>query len=455
MRGDRQVANVDYFETYAPVVSLTTVRLLLVLSVAFDLTTRQVDYANAFAQADLNKEVYVELPRGFDPPDTDSTSGYVLKLRKSLYGLKQAPLKFFELLKSKLEARGFRQSEHDPCLFIRPDMVCVCYIDDCLICGRDSKKVDEMIASIDMELTVEGDIETFLGIHFDRDSANGRIKLTQEGLINKVLKTTGLENCNADRTPATTEPLGSDKNGEPYDEKWSYPSVVGMLLYLASNSKPDIAFAVHQAARFTHDPKKSHAKAVKRICRYLKGTIEDGIILKPTEEWTVDCHVDADFAGLWGVEDDQDPICVKSRTGYVLSVAGCPVTWVSKLQSEITVSTLESEYVALSFACRDLIPLRRLVAELSVPLHKGENLQCRAYSNIWEDNNGCISLVNLNRMTPRTKHIGIKYHFAREYVKNGEVKVLKIDTKEQLADIMTKGLAPEPFVAIRKLLCGW
>ena len=105
-----------------------------------------------------------------------------------------------------------------------------------------------------------------------------------------------------------------------------------MLLYLSSNSRPDIAFAVHQCARFTHSPKKSHGQAVKRIIRYLKATETKGLIMKPTKILTLDCYVDADFTGLYGQEDNQDPICVKSRTGYVLTLGNCPLMWVSKLQ---------------------------------------------------------------------------------------------------------------------------
>jgi hypothetical protein len=139
-------------------------------------------------------------------------------------------------------------------------------------------------------------------------------------------------------------------NGEPFDEDWEYARAVGMLLYLSSNSRPDIQFAVHQCARFTHFPKKSHGEAVKRICRYLAGTARKGVEFNPTKAMELDCYVDADFAGLWNHEDDQDPVCVKSRTGYVITLGGCPVLWVSKLQTEIALSTLESEYIALSQA---------------------------------------------------------------------------------------------------------
>jgi hypothetical protein len=175
--------------------------------------------------------------------------------------------------------------------------------------------MDELIEKLGkmMTLTVEGnDVSAFLGIQFKR--VGKTIELTQVGLIDRVLKAMGMENCEVKHTPAENKPLGSDKQGQAFKEDWSYSSVVGMLLYLASNSRPDIAFAVHQAARFTHTPKQSHGVALKGIARYLKGARTRGLILKPTGQLKVDCYVDADFAGLWGSEDPDDPIVAKSRT---------------------------------------------------------------------------------------------------------------------------------------------
>jgi hypothetical protein len=134
-----------------------------------------------------------------------------------------------------------------------------------------------------------------------------------------VIDYVGLTSANPDTTPAV-ETLGADKDGLPFTEPWNYASAVGMLMYLSANTHPEIGFAVHQCARFTHAPKASRGKALKQICRYLKGCLDDGLILNPSQELAVDCYADADFAGLWGSENVQDPTCVKSRTGYVLVV---------------------------------------------------------------------------------------------------------------------------------------
>ena len=420
VRGDKQTYRLDYFETYAPVVQWIRIWLVLLMVLVFSWETVQTDYTNAFAQAFLTEDVYMELPKDF-APDTEDGEEYVLHLKKSLYGLKQAPLSWYDHLKSHLEQRGFKQSPFDPCLFYDPNkrILCLVYIDDVIWAGPDKARIMKVLESLkdDLEMTVEGDVSAYLGIDFERLS-NGQIKLKQYGLIDKVLNATGLQDCNPDKTPASQKPLGKDQDGEDYAEQWSYASVVGMLLYLASNSRPEIAYAVHQCARFTHNPKASHAKAVKRICRYLKGTRDQGMILTPSKDClSVDCYVDADFAGQWNSEDPQDPLCVKSRTGYVLMVADCPVHWVSKLQTEIAVSTMEAEYIALSLAMRDLIPLRGLVDEIKTMFDIDE-LPCRAYSKVFEDNNGTILLATSPRMTPRSKHIAVKYHFFKEHVYN-------------------------------------
>jgi hypothetical protein len=454
VRGDQQVEGIDYFDTYAPVVSWVVVRLLLTMSIVMGLATKQVDYTNAFAQADLlsSEHVYVEIPKGFEP---DCEGDKVLKLNKSLYGLHQSPIRWFDKLKDGLITRGFRQSTVDACLFLHNDMICVCYVDDCLFFSRDSKLIDNMIVSLkeDFDLEPEDDVSAFLGIKIN-ELDDGQIELSQPALIERILEATDMKDCNTKGTPASTKPVGTDEYGPVCEATFEYAQVVGMLMYLSCNTRPDIAFAVHQVARFTHRPKRSHEEAIKRICRYLQGTKEKGIMFTPTGKFDLDCYVDADFAGLFGYEDDQDPVCVRSRTGYVLIFGGCPLLWSSKLQTEIALSTMEAEYIALSQSMRDLLPTKITVQEVANCL--GVNLDLvQTHSTVFEDNNGALALASSPRMTPRSKHIGLKYHFFREAVTRGVVKIVKIDTELQKADIFTKGLVQVKFERIRKLLMGW
>ena len=452
VRGDRQIFGLDFDETYAPVVQWSTVRLMLSLSLSLGLKTKQVDYTNAFVQAKIDGEIYCELPQEFLGPDDDGQ--YVLKLKKSLYGLKQAPRLWFKTLEKSLHARGFVSSKVDPCLFLSDDLIAVVYVDDVLFFGKSDKVINKMIASLkkDFDLNVEGTVEAFLGVEVleHKDGVLAR----QSGLTKRIIAAVGMEKANSCKTPASTIGLGADIGGAPKKESWSYSSVVGMLLYLAGNTRPDIAFAVHQCARFSHRPMKVHEDAVKRIVRYLVGTVDKGLVFRPQDEIVLEAFADADFAGLWNVEDAQDPTCVKSRTGYLIRLGKVPVVWKSKLQTLIAVSTMEAEYVSLSMCMRELIPLRRVLKELQGVLKFKSSVSSTACT-LFEDNQGAVTLANVPKMTPRSKHIAIPYHFFREHVKKKEVEVKYIKTDDQLADLLTKGLVEVKFEGLRDKLMGW
>jgi hypothetical protein len=138
-----------------------------------------------------------------------------------------------------------------------------------------------------------------------------------------------------------------------------------MLQYLQNHSLPDITFAVSQCARFVHNPRRCHERALEHIGQYLKGTVDRGLLLQPNNDLTIYCYVDADFAGLWPHEEQTDPVCVKSRTGFVICISNCPVIWGSKLQHEISKSTMEAEYNALSYTMRELLPSK--LSSLQLP----------------------------------------------------------------------------------------
>ena len=176
-----------------------------------------------------------------------------------------------------------------------------------------------------------------------------------------------------------------------------------MLNYLQASTRPDLAFSVHQCARFSQDPKLSHEQAVRRIGRYLLGTKERGIYYTPDKSKGIEVYVDAGFAGGWSNADADNPENVLSRTGYVIQYANCPLVWSSKLQTEIALSTAESEYIALSQAMREVIPLMNLMKEINevLPLHLPEpKIHCK----VFEDSTSCIAMATCNKFTPRTKH---------------------------------------------------
>jgi hypothetical protein len=228
-------------------------------------------------------------------------------------------------------------------------------VDDCLFFAPEQVDLDNMLSKLkkeQLEFVVENDAAGFLGIQITRD--DDKISLTQPGLIDRIVETLGLQDANPVMTPAPREALGRDLDGVLFLGDFNYPSVVGMMMYVSNNTRPDIAFAVNQCARHTHRPTEKHARYLLQIGKYLKGTRDKGLIFKPCKNLSslaLDCYVDADFAGLWRAEDPHDPHCVRSRTGYIIMLAGCPVIWSSKLQTLISQSTMEAEYIALSTSC--------------------------------------------------------------------------------------------------------
>jgi Reverse transcriptase (RNA-dependent DNA polymerase) len=455
-RGYEQTEGVDFTETFAPVVNWTTVRFLLMMSILLGLETRQVDYVAAFIQAEIDTEVYVEMPRGFAQP------GKVLRLKKSLYGLKQSPRNHFQNLSSKLQALGFSSCDSDPCLFVSDKCICLVYVDDTLLYARSQSDIDDVVnglRNLKMDLEEESDVAGFLGVLVDR-RPDGSIHLLQKGLIQRILDALQIHHLPPKRTPAKLGVLSSDPEGDPPNGTFSYASVIGMLGYLQANSRPDLTYAVSQCARFTHSPKRSHEQALERIGQYLKHTANEGLILRPTsltDTFYTDVYVDADFAGAWGYEHPSDPACVKSRTGFIIETMGCPIQWLSKLQPNIATSTMEAEYIALSVALRYAIPLLEVIRYVTSSFCSTSSSVLTFKTTVHEDNLGALRLAQMEpgRNTPRSKFYAIRYHWFRSHLKPNEIELQYIDTSLQKADMLTKSLPANTFEFNRKLSCGW
>ncbi len=214
-------------------------------------------------------------------------------------------------------------------------------------------------------------------------------------------------------------------------------------------------FATHQVAKYSSDPRKEHGEAIVYIVRYLKKTRQLGLKFQPNESKGFECYCDADFTGNWNRDFAQyDPSMAKSRSGWVIFYARCPIIWASKLQSQVALSTTEAEYIALSMALRDVIPIMELMSEFQARNFKVICTKPQVYCKVFEDNSGALELARLPKLRPRTKHINICYHHFREHVRLGLIKVLPIGTDDQIADALTKPLSQNAFCRHRKYLCG-
>ncbi len=245
------------------------------------------------------------------------------------------------------------------------------------------------------------------------------------------------------------------KDEPTFDLDFNYRSVVSMLNYLARTTRPDIMYTVHQIAKYLSDPHQSHGEAILYLIRYLKKTRELGIHFKPDPKKGFKCYCDADFSGLWNKTfAPVDPSTSKSRSWWIIFYAGCPVSRASKLQSQVALSTTEAEHITMSQSLRDVIPIMGLLQEMR---ERNFNVLCTepyVYCEIFEDNSGALELTRLPKLCPRTKHINICYHHFCKHVRKGLIKIFPLDTKDQIADTLTKPLAQNDFQHHRCFMCS-
>lgn len=459
VHGGQQELGVNYWETYAPVVNWSSLRMFLVISILQGWHTRQIDFVLAYPQADSECDLYMEIPRGFHV--NGDKKGYVLLLKKNIYGSKQAGRVWNKHMDKGLRKIGFIPSIVDPCVYYRNKTIFMVYVDDGIFAGPDKVDINQCIQLLAKEfnLTDEGSLTDYLGVLVEAQP-DGTIKLSQPHLIEQILN--DLWFTERTKTKPTPAPAGRlltrDQDAEAMADDFHYRSVVGKLNFLEKSTRPDISVAVHQCARFSADPKQSHADAVRYVGRYLQGTKDRGIIMRPDDTRSFECYADADFCGQYDpyAEDkDVDAQSARSRTGFVITYAGCPILWASKMQTETAMSTTEAEYIAISEAFRSLLPMMDLVDEAraaGVPIISGTPVvRCKAF----EDNSGALALARLPKIRPRTKHINVKYHHFREAVASGRVNVVYVETENQLADTFTKATPRDLFERLRSLLIGW
>ena len=466
VRGDLQVDKDTYGpnQTFAPVVDWMTVRLLFTLSIVEKWATASIDFKSAFTQAQLPTPIYLEPPPGFLTANPDKKDK-VIKVKTSLYGDRRAAnLWYKKIAKTLVEKLGFKISDFDPCLFIRHDCIILLYVDDAILMARDDATIVKALNDLKTEgyqFSRDGDFKSYLGISLEQRD-DGSIKMSQPHLARSLVDVTGLNDSNPVTTPSTG-PLFRYKDSDAFDRSlFNYRSAIGIAQYLGNNTRPDCAYAINSCARFCVDPREPHGSAVKRLGRYIKGTIEEGLIIRPNlDNLAIDCHVDADFAGNWDKTDPEDPSSVKSRTGFLITFADVPLVWKSKVQDHIALSTMESEYIALSTAMRTLLFIRALFGELCEHHKLSYGNSISKISTVFEDNRAAKILATTDppRLTPRSKSLAVRYHWFRSHLgvkKDGSGIVIKdVASAVNKADFLTKALNRTDFVANRLAVCGW
>ncbi|GKA80648.1 ribonuclease H-like domain-containing protein [Tanacetum coccineum] len=433
--GSTQMEGVDVDETFSPVVKPGTIRTVLSLAASRHWPVHQLDVKNAFLHGDLSETVYMHQPPGFrDSAHPD----YVCLLQRSLYGLKQAPRAWFQRFASYITRAGFQHSRCDTSLFIyRQGMdtaYLLLYVDDIVLTASSQALLQQIIHSLHTEfaMTDLGSLNYFLGISVTRDSSG--MFLSQKKYAIEIIERAGMLNCNPSRTPVDTESkLGA--TGDVVSDPTLYRSLAGSLQYLTF-TRPDISYAVQQVCLHMHDPREPHFSALKRILRYVRGTLDYGLQLFSSSTTDLVAYSDADWAGC--------PTTRRSTSGYCVFLGNNLLSWSSKRQPTLSRSSAEAEYRGVANAVAETCWLRNLLRELHTPLSSATLVYC--------DNVSAVYLSCNPVQHQRTKHIEIDIHFVRDLVAAGQVRVLHVPSRYQFADIFTKGLPSSLFEEFRSSL---
>ena len=432
-KGYAQKYGIDYDEIFSPAVRFSSIRPLLAFAVQHDFLIHQMDVETAFLNGKLDEEIYMQQPEGYVKPGEENL---VCKLEKSLYGLKQSSRCWNKAFRESVETLGFTQASADPCVFIRKKdtlTIIAVHVDDLMILAQNILEMQRLKDSLKLQFKMKdmGELHYYVGASIVQDKEGKQVYLHQgQQYIEKMLKKFGQTEAKSVSTPAdcNVKLQKEDSVSRPVDTI-SYQSIVGSLLYAAITTRPDIAQAVGVVSKFCANPTQSHLTAAKRILRYLKGTVNLGLSYKRCADGNLIGYSDADWAG--DVDERH------STSGNVFLLAKGAVSWLSKKQATVALSTAEAEYVALSAATQEAIWLRRLLADVGEPLEDPIVIN--------EDNQGAIAIAKNPVGHARTKHIDMRYHFVREGVQNGAIILKYVASGDMIADILTKPLPKHPF----------
>ena len=364
----------------------------------------------------------------------------VCRLNKALYGLKQAPRAWFEKLSYTFLSLGFTSAKCDSSLFVKVTaqvtLYALVYVDDVLITGSSKAAITDLIAALNQTFALKdlGHLHYFLGVEV-RSTKEGGIHLSQSKYIKDVLLKAKMSDCKPCPTPMTSGLKLSNQGIDEFEDPGLYRSVVGALQYVTI-TRPEITFCVNKVCQFMHRPLLTHWKAVKRILRYLQGSISFGLHLRSSPCLRLFAFCDSD----WG----SDPDDRRSTSGHCVFLGPNIISWMSKKQAVVSRSSTEAEYRSMASVVAELQWIRTLLSELHLPLLNVPTVYC--------DNQSTVLLTSNPILHQRTKHFELDLHFVREKVTQGLVVVHHIPSEEQTADVLTKAVSSSRFPYLRTKL---
>jgi hypothetical protein len=438
-KGYSQIEGVDYFETFAPVARIQSIRILLALSNDLDLEVDQIDIKAAYLNGWMDEEIYMTQPPGYVDRKARQKA---CRLIRGLYGTKQAGNIWNKSLNTTMVKNGYQRLISDQCVYIRGTtkelatlVIVVVYVDDILVIGHENAKQMRrtIIEALKSEYNVKemGPVSRYLGVLVSRDRAEGLMVVSQRDFAIQVLERFGMMECRQTETPmeikADIEPRreDEDRTNQPYR------SLVGSLMYLTMCTRPDLAHAVGVLSRFLEDPAERHWSMGLRVLKYLKGTVDLGLEFRKGSEGSIVGYSDSDWVS--------DQATGRSTRGFVLIVDGNVVNWKSKRHRTVATSTTTAETDALYHGVLDHTWTRNLLQELG---------QDRGRAVWYCDNQAAVAIVNSSKNVDKVRHELVKVQYLREKVEK-MISVEYISTDKMIADVLTKQLPRQKFLESR------
>lgn len=431
-KGFWQQPGIDYNETYANTVNPIVYRYLLALAGLYNWEVRQWDVKNAFANASITEEIYVDQPTGLE-----REKGLVCRLNKALYGLKQSPREWEQHLRGLLENIGIKPLEIDQSAYKSVQgvpIILLCHVDDILALSPSNDRIQEVYQALSQTIGLKdlGEAKTFLGLEIERNRPSKVISLHQKAYTRRILASFYKEGKRYKTSKYGAIPLPIGVKYEPNIEKATesevkqYQKEVGSLLYLTTKTRPDLAYSIGLLSRYMSNPSQIHFQALGKVWNYLYTYPDLGLTYQSGPQ--IQAYCDADWGGDIGTR--------RSTTGLISLYRGAPLIWASKLQKTVALSSCEAEYMALKEAIKEQEYLKGLTNSIKEFFKAPEGLK-----TLYTDSLSALELAKNPGHHYRTKHIDIQYHFVREKVQTGACDLRYKPTEDQLADFLTKTIS--------------
>jgi hypothetical protein len=427
-RGFSQIPGLDFDETHSPTTRLTSIRTLLQKAVNEKLILYQLDVKGAYLNAPIDKDIYVQQPPGYELTTDNPNIHLTCHLQKSLYGLKQSGRNWHQTLTDYLHSLDYTPNQTDPCMYTKhagPDVIIMLFwVDDIILASGKEELIQRAKNELNDRFNIDdrGELRWFLGMDFIRSGDN--YYMSQERYAEAVLRRFHMSNCKPALTPAEKDLQLPKATAEESKEVANYPyrKAIGALIYLAMGTRPDICWTVSKLSQHLDNPGREHINALKRLLRYIQGTKSLSLLYTPSDG-KLTGYTDSDWA-----RDTSDR---RSTSGYVMTLGKTPISWQTKKQATVALSSCEAEYMAITEGTKEMLYLQQLCADLGFE-RESKNV-------IYVDNQGAIALTKSSpKQHRRTKHIDVRHHFVRN---QPTIDFEYIPSNMNPADVLTKPLS--------------